>query len=386
MFKSFEQRKISNKMVRKYVAERLNWQEKVEALGFHFHSMGGKYWDEIACYVFSMKEIEKIEAATQELFGMCMEVVERAIEDRRLSEWHIPYHLHRWIAQTWEWDDVTIYGRFDLGMDLAGNIKLLEFNADTPTSLLEASVVQWNWLQDVYPNNDQFNSIHETLLQQFQYIRTNRNIQKIHFASVSENEEDHVTVAYLMDCAQQAGLEVSYLTMQALGWNGMTFVDELNEPIRHLFKLYPWEFMWEEEFGKHLPEASTAWIEPAWKMVLSNKTLLPALWEMYPNHPLLLPAYTQARKLENFVQKPIWGREGANVGIFKHGNWLVQTDGDYGKNPSIFQGYMELPDFSGNRPVIGSWVVGDTACGIGIRETKSLVHDNLSRFIPHFID
>lgn len=373
-------------MIRKYVTERLSWQEKVENLGFHFHSASGKYWDESACYVFSMAEIEKIESATEELFEMCMNVVENAIADKRLSEWHIPYFLQHWIGETWEWDDPTIYGRFDLGMDTAGNIKLLEFNADTPTSLLEASVVQWNWLQDVNASKDQYNSIHETLLEQFAFLKNTKSINTLHFASSAEQEEDYMTVAYMMDCATQAGLEVVYLTVEEIGWNGTHFVDNAEQPIQKIFKLYPWEFMWDESFGKHLTTASTVWIEPAWKMLLSNKILLAALWEMYPNHPLLLPTFTQKGNLEHFVEKPIWGREGANVRIFNQGNWLAQTEGEYNDNPKIYQSYMELPNFNNNRPVIGSWIVGDTPCGIGIRETNSLVHDNLSRFVPHYIE
>lgn len=372
-------------MNRLEISERPNWQSRVEALGFRFHSVGGRYWDESACYTFSMPEIERIEDVTKELFDMCLEVVERAIEDKRLAEWHIPHYLHRWITDTWQWDDVTIYGRFDLGIDTEGNIKLLEFNADTPTSLLEASVVQWNWLQEVFPRKDQFNSIHETLIAQFEYAKS-RNLQTIHFAAVGGNEEDYMNVAYLMDCATQAGVKAVFLTMEEIGWNGITFVDKIDDPIKAIFKLYPWEYMWEEAFGKHLTEASTAWIEPAWKMILSNKTLLVALWEMFPNHPLLLPTYTKQGTLSNFVQKPIWGREGANVSIAKNGRWILETEGDYSDNPQIFQQYAELAHFEGNRPVIGSWVVGDTPCGIGIRETKSLVHNNLSRFVPHYIE
>ena len=58
-----------------------------------------------------------------------------------------------------------------------------------------------------------------------------------------------------------------------------------NQPLGAVFKLYPWEWMVREEFGKHLGAASTLWIEPPWKMPLSNKGILPVLWKLYPRHP-----------------------------------------------------------------------------------------------------
>jgi glutathionylspermidine synthase len=36
-----------------------------------------------------------------------------------------------------------LYGRFDLAYRGDGPPKLLEYNADTPTALFEAAVVQW---------------------------------------------------------------------------------------------------------------------------------------------------------------------------------------------------------------------------------------------------
>jgi glutathionylspermidine synthase len=38
-------------------------------------------------------------------------------------------------------------------------------------------------------------------------------------------------------------------------------------------------------------------IEPIWKLILGNKALLPLLWEMFPNHPNLLPAYQESPKI-----------------------------------------------------------------------------------------
>ena len=55
--------------------------------------------------------------------------------------------------------------------DGTGPAKLLEYNADTPTSMFEAAVFQWTWLEQAIERNiipkraDQFNSIHERLIE-----------------------------------------------------------------------------------------------------------------------------------------------------------------------------------------------------------------------------
>jgi len=369
-------------MERGLVKERRNWQKIVEKQGFIFHSVEGKYWDESACYAFTKKEIFAIEKATKELFDLCMKAVQYILDKHRLDEFAIPPAFHELIRSSWDADAPTLYGRFDLACD-DGQVKLLEFNADTPTSLLEASVVQWYWLRDFDKNLDQFNSIHEHLLDQFKYFKQ-RGIQRLYFSCAESNDEDYMTVAYLMDCAQQAGLRVEFIDVANIGWDGERFLDLKEREIVNCFKLYPWEFMQTEEFGQHILFSHTQWFEPAWKMLLSNKAILKVLWEMFPYHPNLLPCYDHPKNMKAYVKKPFLSREGANVTIIKDGRLLQATQGEYGYEGFVYQEYFELPEFSGNRPVIGSWIIGDSPAGIGVRETNSLVHDNLSRFVPHY--
>jgi glutathionylspermidine synthase len=160
-----------------------------------------------------------------------------------------------------------------------------------------------------------------------------------------------------------------------------------NEPIKNIFKLYPWEWLISDAFARNIlqDENRAFWIEPAWKMILSNKAILPILWELFPDHPLLLPAYFEAGRLSRFVKKPILSREGANIDLVTDGRLLHHTDGQYGREGYIFQELFELPDFDGNYPVIGSWVIGQEPAGMGIREANTLVTDNKSRFVPHLI-
>jgi glutathionylspermidine synthase len=205
-----------------------------------------------------------------------------------------------------------------------------------------------------------------------------------------DDREDGMTVTYLQDTAQQAGLEASSFPISEIGWNGTTFVGPEDRPLGAVFKLYPWEWMVHEEFGKHLASASTLWIEPPWKMLLSNKGILPVLWELFPRHPYLLEAsFDGPGLMMSWARKPLLGREGANITIHQPGSKL-QTGGDYGEEGFIYQELAPIKPFDGLYPVVGSWVIGhregDSAAGIGIRESPSLITTNASQFVPHVFD
>ena len=359
---------------------RPGWQTKVEKLGLSFHSADGNYWDESAYYLFTAAEIDTLEAATNELHRICLEAVQQVIDANLFSRFQIPDRFVRLIKNSWEREDLSLYGRFDLVYDGKTAPKMYEYNADTPTSLLEASVIQWHWLEERFPERDQFNSIHEKLVARWQESGLNSSI---HFACIRDHSEDFATTVYMQDTAIQAGLETKRLFIDEIGWDGRHFLDLDNTRITALFKLYPWEWFIDERFSPYLLGEPWQIIEPAWKMVLSNKNILPLLWEMFPNHPNLLPAYaTSDRLCGSHVKKPVFGREGANITITTNGN-ETGTGGDYAQGAYIYQALMPPPKFDAVYPVIGSWIVRDEAAGIGIRESALPITQNTSRFIPH---
>jgi len=367
-----------------------NWKKKVEELGFGFHTIDGVYWDESAYYQFSSHEIDQLENATAELFARCLDAVQYVIDNNLYHLFKIDQQFIPFIEQSWNDDYPSIYGRFDLVYDGTRPPKMLEFNGDTPTSLFEAGVVQWYWLEDVQPGNDQFNSIHEKLIDYWKYLLPYLNPGKLYFSCLKDNQEDFTTVEYLRDCAIQAGLETSFIYLEDIGWNADTrnFIDLQDEKIANIFKLYPWEWLLRDEFGANLllDSGKSFWIEPPWKMLLSNKAILPILWQLFPNHPNLLASYFDNTNLKyDYVKKPLLSREGENITMVRNGNMIASTEGNYGSEGFIFQELCQLPQFSFNYPVIGSWVIGCEPAGMGIRETKTLITDNLSRFIPHAI-
>jgi glutathionylspermidine synthase len=358
---------------------RADWQAKVEALGFVFHSLDGPYWNEAACYSFTAAEIDTLEAATNELFRLCLEAVERVIAQNLFARLRIPERFAPLIRSSWEREDLSLYGRFDLRFDGSGAPKLYEFNADTPTSLFEASVVQWDWLRERFPEADQFNSIHEKLVARWAEAGFS---EPVHFACVRDHAEDLATTVYLQDTAMQAGLETRRLYMDEIGWDGRRFVDLANRPIERLFKLYPWEWMIDEPFGVHLLAEPWRVTEPAWKIILSNKGILALLWEFFPDHPNLLPAFFTPEPLgANYARKPMLGREGVGIALNVKDELFGESEP---AEPCIYQALATPPYMDGMFPVIGSWIVQDVAAGIGIRESREPITGNTSGFVPHY--
>jgi glutathionylspermidine synthase len=381
--------------------ERDDWKQTAEACGFDFHTIDGeRYWDERGYYAFTLDEIEQqIEAPTGEIHAMCRELVDRAADDEAyLKRLKIPQAFWPLISESWHLHQGSLYGRLDLMFNGTGPAKLLEYNADTPTSIFEAAVFQWTWLEQsierrVLPDAaDQFNSIHERLIAAWKMLGLGCHL---HLTGTTGSEEDAGTLAYLQDTAMQAGLTTTVLDIEEIGWrdsNGSLggFVDLDGRDIALAFKLYPWEWMFQDAFGARLMEAQTRWIEPPWKAVLSNKGILPLLWEMFPGHPNLLPAYFEddprAKELgASYVRKPLYSREGANVTMVSESVPFAAQDGPYGGEGFIRQAFASLRAFEGQYPVIGSWLVDHTPCGLSIREDADPITGNNSRFLPHAI-
>ena len=384
------------------------WREKVEAVGLTFHSHEqGPYWDESAAYELTAAEVDALEAAANTLHFLCIDAAEAVIKNNWWARLGIPEAAWPVILQSWERDDFSLYGRFDFAYDGQSPPKLLEYNADTPTALVEAAVAQWFWLQEVHPRADQFNSIHERLIAAWKRFANTfpgageprpafpnagslsaaRTPPTIHFSCVKHSAEDEMTILYLRDTCAQAGWQTKSVFIDDLGWHrrDQRFVDLEEERIEWTFKLYPWEWIWQEEFSAHLPGNCLRFIEPAWKMLLSNKGLLPVLWELYPGHPNLLPAFETAESLDgHYIRKPKLSREGSNVSWVEGGVVVEENAGNYGAEGYVFQAPARLLEFDGNHPVFGVWVVDHAAAGLGIREDTRRITGNLSRFIPHY--
>jgi glutathionylspermidine synthase len=384
-------------MRRQEIAPRPNWRDRAEMIGFRHAEIGGiPYWDESAFFEFRLDEIElSIEEPTRELHEMCLDFAEAAVRDQALlTRLGIPLERHDDVAASWAARDTewSLYGRFDLAYDGQGPAKLLEYNADTPTALFESAVFQWTWLEEqrargaIPFDTDQFNSLHEALIARFATFPHNA---LFHFAGYLDDVEDGGVIDYLADCATQAGQQIRRIDVERIGADAQgRFTDEDDVVITRMFKLYPWEWVFASDYAPLLRGSGCQFVEPLWKAMLSTKALLPLLWERHSGHPNLLPAYfdddPRAGTLAAHVRKPLFSREGANVSLVTpDGGFSV--DGPYGSEGFIVQQATPLFRSSFGHAVLGSWIVGDTPCGLCLREDASPITRNTSRFLPHVI-
>jgi len=396
---------------------RAGWEAEIEAQGLVYnrtHLPGGEvrsYWREGPFYDFTMAEIQRLEGAAAQLFEMCVAAGDHIVDNDLFDRMHIPPMARPPIRRTWETEPPSVYGRFDLRFDGEGPPKLLEFNADTPTGLVESAVTQWNWHLFTGQGTDQWNALHDKLVAAWQrnllkWERRTGIRPRVHLAWTSEEHsgEDRMTVAYLMDTVVQAGYEAIELIVEdiVLDDGDGRFYDQQGRHLDVVFKLYPWEWLIEDEFGPAvladgMRPGGTTWVEPAYKMLWSTKALLPVLWQLFGTDPVLgqylLPAYfadEMPSSWRDYVRKPLWGREGANVAIVRDGAVATEQPGRYGTEGFVVQQFAPLPDFAGadgpHHPVLGVWMVDGEPAGMGIRESDGLITDNLSYFVPHTVD
>lgn len=365
------------------------WQQQVKDAGLIWHGTNSEpYWTEDEHLVLSLASAETLEDAANELHALCLDACDKIVRNDWFARLAIPDAAAGLIQTSLLAADFSLYGRFDLAWDGTGQPKLLEYNADTPTSLLEAAVIQWQWLEEIFPASDQFNSIHEALIERWSSVPE----KTIHFACAWDSLEDRQTTAYLAETAEQAGKSVELIDMSEIGFSEQgRFTDTQERPIEKLFKLYPWEWMAEEPFFAEIGQERSRFLEPAWKMLLSNKAILPILWELYPQHPLLLPAYfspepLQKHGISRWVEKPFFGREGAGISLLDRGNPLVTGAAGHQNEPKVYQQAASLFQANHQHFVWGLWIIGDACCGLSARGDHSPITGNLSRFYPHRID
>lgn len=367
---------------------RSDWRQRVEDAGLIWHGAAAEpYWVEDQHLALTLKAAETLEKAANELQQMCLHACGEIVRNGWWDRLAIPENAIGHVRNSWMESDFPLYGRFDLAWNGRDQPKLLEYNADTPTSLLEAAVIQWQWLEDNAPDDDQLNSLHESLVERWAGVPE----PIIHFACAWESLEDRQTIAYLAETAEQAGKTVELMDISEVGFSEEGFFTDSSERrIEKLFKLYPWEWMAEEPFFRVLGMQRSRFIEPAWKMMLSNKGLLPVLWELFPGHPLLLPAATSRLGIQRlgaseWVEKPFFGREGNGVSIARQGDPIVDHSTDSSAGPMVYQTRTNLYQAEGYHFVWGLWMVGDECCGLSARGDVSPVTGNLSRFFPHRI-
>jgi glutathionylspermidine synthase len=370
-------------MEREASTPRPELEERLKTLGL-WPADNAPYYDESAAYVFTEAQVETLYEATAELERMIGVAVDHVIAKNRFDELGIPKNLAKYAAETRKRGDPSVYGRMDLVYDGISLPKLLEYNADTPTALFEAAVLQWEWLKATHPEDDQFNSIHEALIGVWAGLKSASQKSRLTLIGMLDEEDDRATLAYMEDVAHQGGWLTIPTDIADLGHDGRGFVDGDRVYVEAMFKLYPWDWMAREDFFDKLVAQDVPVMETPWRVIAASKGILPILWELFPDHPNLLPASFHNRPEQGpRVSKPVFGREGSDVAFHDVTGAPVAVNGDYADQKRIYQAYCPLPIFDGWHTVVGSWVIGGEPCGIGVREDRGMVTGIGAKFRPH---
>ena len=379
-------------------------KEYFDRIGFAWHTDGdGSDYVAEELLVVSQKEAEAYYEAVNELYDMYVEAAQYVIDNDLFFELGIPFNLIDAIKRSWE-EDVHwhLYGRFDLAGGIDGKpIKLLEFNADTPTALFETAIVQWVLLRyNDLEEAKQFNRVYEAIKENFQRLVTlDEDVSqfgakyegwRMLFSSIAGSLEDENTTRLLQTAAAEAGWnsEFCYVDEVGFGEEGIFYEEDRYE---FWFKLIPWESIAIEEpelaliLSDLLQRHRAIVLNPAYTLLFQSKGMLPILWKLFPNHPLLLEASFEPLEGKKQVEKKLFGREGENIAIYdRNGEILERRDGEYGSFPSIYQEFTELPKDSEGRYYQAGVFFAYEGCGLGFRRGGAIL-DNRSKFVGHVI-
>jgi len=349
-------------------------------------------------------EAEAYYEAVNELYDMYAAAAQHVIDNNLFFDLGIPFNLIEAIKKSWE-NDVHwhLYGRFDLSGGINGTpIKLIEFNADTPTSLFETAILQWALLKHNGMDEErQFNNIYEAFSDNFRRLVTlfddpsdfekHYDGWKILFSSISGNIEEEQTVRLLQQMAIDAGFETSFEPLGGVKFDDEGIYDRAEEPYEYWFKLYPWEdiAIEEPELATQLTTIMTNQkaiiLNPAYTLLFQSKGMMKILCDLFPDSPYLLKTSFEPLKGVAHVEKRMFGREGANVRIMDASGAVIEAnDGPYGNFKPIYQEYVEVPqDSQGNCYQAGVFFAYE-ACGLGFRRGGKIL-GNMSKFVGHVL-
>lgn len=341
--------------------------------------------------------------AAATLYDMFVEAGQYAIDNQLFSEMGISENLIELVKLSWEEDkNVHLYGRFDLAGGFDGQpVKLIEFNADTATCLPETAVVQWAHLKtNNEDDSQQFNTLYETLVKQFQYIKLVNNdlTASILFSTMRGFPEDDTNVNILSEAAKEAGFDADFAYVDEVEFSheGVFKQDPSGNGeftrFDFWFKLVPWEYIGGEEpelaatLTEIVKNRKAVVLNPAYTLLFQSKYILKVLWDLYPYHPLLLQTERHPITHKKSVSKVLFGREGANVSILeKGGEVLEKVDGEYDEQKKIYQEYVEFPtDAEGFSYQAGVFFAGEP-CGLGFRRGGKIL-DNTAQFVGHIVE
>nr|AEQ30090.1 trypanothione synthetase [Leishmania donovani] len=338
-----------------------------------------------------------------QLHAIFMEATAQVIEsDEKLRLFAIPEEFWPRIRHSWKYQQTYISGRFDFAFNNeTGEVKCFEYNADSASTLLECGLIQQKWAESVGLDKQGTRGSGFAVERNLKMAWANSGATgRVHFC-VDEEKEEQYTALYCMQAAEAAGLEgkLCILFYEFHFDDNGHVVDSDGVRVRNVWKTWMWEsaitdyYAAREERGENWKlspkdkvrlcdlllgdDWEILYFEPMWKVIPSNKAILPMIYHNHPEHPAILKAeyeLTDELRKHGYAKKPIGGRVGSNVTITSGGGEVhAESGGNYGKRNMIYQQLFELKKQDDYYAIIGGWMIGDAFSGTGIREDKSVI-------------
>lgn len=313
----------------------------------------------------------------------------------------------------------TVVGRFDFAWTDEG-LKMLEFNADTPTSIVEAFHVNGRICAEygmADPNEGMAAHIGEAFREAAEAYRLDGyRTDSIVFSALDWHEEDAGTTRYVMRQSGLAGARFAALAdLRVYGDRLCLLRDGEHEPIDLLYRLHALEKLAEDRdtdgypTGAHvldmIAERKLAILNPPSALIAQTKALQALIWNLYEAGQFYaeeereaIRAYMLPTYLENrfegrcaYVTKPILGREGGGVTLYEADGTFLERDGEtlYWEQPMIYQQRVELPvvpvrhegGTADARLLWGSFLIGGRASAI-VARAGGRITGNLAYYVP----
>lgn len=379
-------------------------REVLEEIGLDWHTdSDGTDYIASELVLVSQKESEAYYEAANEIYDMYVEAAEHVIENDLFFEIGIPFNLVDTIKKSWE-NDVHwhLYGRFDFAGGIDGKpIKLIEFNADTPTGLFETAILQWALLKgNDLDEASQFNNVYEAISENFKRLvmlfedpaefQKHYDGWKILFSSIEGNSEEEVTTRLLQKMAEDAGFETRFAFLDEVGFDdeGIYAAEEACE---YWFKLFAWEDLATDEpelviqLETIMNNHKAIILNPAYTLLFQSKGMMKILCDLFPDSPYLLETTFEPLKGKSYVEKRLFGREGANTKIINaDGTVMAEKEGEYGHHKAVYQEYVEFTQDGESQSYQAGVFFAYEACGLGFRRGGKIL-DNMSKFVGHII-
>ena len=399
-------------------------------------TLPGEGREEYALYgalAVSPEHVSVLRTASSRLYQLMVRlaVVLQQADDQSLLDIGIPLPALPYVHLVMPEMPAVMCGRFEFAWTAEGP-KLLEFNAETPTFVVELFHMNGQVCKDfglVDPNVDcqeqLIQAMHSTITASLSWIGMHqRDSISVVFSSYADRKEERGTVEFYRNLLTSIG-DLPYKT-SFRGLNELRVTPDClftadGERVDVLYKLYPTEHLIEDEAPDGMPvglallelvrKRQLAILNPPVAFVLQNKALMAILWAMHMVESELftseehmwieqyvLPSYLDAHDVQGqvvfagaYVVKPVFGREGASITIRTGQQVVGQSEQHlYENQVKMYQQYVALPTTTVQTEegltdvhlIHNCFVVAGIPSAIGVRASQKLILDDNAYFLP----